>query len=135
MIYGVMYDQARFIWHDLDDWVQSALDLGNALTNADTILQGIENREMQLYVVQENEKLVAVFVTEIIEEDQAKVCNTIVLAGEGMDRWLGDVEHTICEFAKSQNCNYVKMKGRRGWLKKLNQYGWSESSVEMHKEL
>lgn len=125
----------RFIWHEIEHLIQDALDAGNALTRASTIFTALECKEMQLYTVMEDRDIVAVFVTEICDEDDERVCNTVALAGDGLEKWLDNVEHTICRFAKSKDCKYVRMKGRRGWLKKLDKYGWSESAVEMSKEL
>lgn len=135
MIYGVKADNVRVIWPDIYNMVQDALDHGESLTRASTIFDALESRDMQLYVVSKDKEIDAVFITEITNYDDAKVCIVVVLAGTGLDKWLSQVEDTICRFAKSHDCEYVQLKGRRGWVKELKKYGWKESSVTMAKEL
>jgi hypothetical protein len=62
----------------------------------------------------DDRKIEAALVTDIIKEDDYKVCRLRALAGYNIQRWfklLGRIEG----FARDEKCRVIRYFGRKGW--------------------
>lgn len=134
-ITGVQAADAAKVWPHVAHWVADALAHGDELTLPADLLGCIEQRDMQLWLVMDGTAAVAVFITEVLNYPHGAVLTVVVLAGHGMDAWLPQVEGTISDFARAFGCRFVRLHGRRGWVRQLAGYGWHEQSVNMAKEV
>ena len=134
-IAGIPSVSARKVWPVAGPWVQAALDAVDTMTSADFILERIEARDMQLWLVLADNTPVAAFTTEIVVYEKGKMLTAFSLAGDGMDVWLPAVLETLAAFARANDCRGVQCSGREGWARKLAAFGWTKASVNMVKEL
>ena len=70
--------------------------------------------------------------TRLQRTDVGKVCVITVCGGNDMPRWLGLVAQ-IEEFARNESCDFVRIYGRKGWLRALD--GYEQRHVILDKEL
>lgn len=59
--------------------------------------------------------------TVLTETNASKVCVLTACGGTDMRRWLALLEK-IEAYAKAEGCNRVRIFGRKGWQRMLNQY-------------
>jgi hypothetical protein len=59
--------------------------------------------------------------TVLTETNASKVCVLTACGGTDMRRWLALLER-IEAYAKAEGCNRVRIFGRKGWQRLLNQY-------------
>lgn len=88
-------------------------------------------RQMQLWVVPEK----AAMITQVLVYPQHKVLLVPILAGDDMDEWLPDIVETLEHFAKHMGCKYIEERGRPGWGKVLDKYGFKKAFVTLRKEV
>lgn len=135
-VIGIMSGNVGYVWHDVKTWISEALEKGNATIDADYVYDRLSDAYMQMWVVvDEQGDPVAAYVTQIDDGPVAKTCDVVALGGNGVDGWLDRVITSLELFAEYNGCTYLSMEGRRGWLKKLGKYNWSECSVRMVKEI
>jgi hypothetical protein len=70
--------------------------------------------------------------TRLQQSDAGKVCVITACGGKEMPRWLGLIGG-IEQFAKDEGCQYVRIFGRKGWLRALD--GYEQRHVILDKEL
>ena len=74
---------------------------------------------------------VASFVTEIVSGGRGSAVNVLVLGGEGMPRWIGELIDALMEYMTTQGCSMVIETGRGGWSKVLRRHGWVDGPTTM----
>lgn len=70
--------------------------------------------------------------TRLQRTDAGKVCVITACAGSDMPRWLGLIDG-IETFARKEGCTWVRIYGRKGWLRALD--GYEQRHVVIEKEL
>lgn len=133
-IQGVLSEAAAELWPLVRDWIAGALVRGNSLDTPEDVLSRIQAQEYQLWIVDDG-KPAAAFVTRIYSGSLGSALVAVCLGGLGMEHWLHAVEDVICRFAKDKGCGRVYLHGRRGWVRQLAQYGWTEDTVNVMKEI
>lgn len=132
---GIASSKVVELWPSIISRVERALVNGNSLASSTSIQNYILENEMQLWLVKQAEKLLAVAITQIENFDTARVLHIVALEGTDMEKWLFELERVLRVFGAAHGCRYLSMQGRRGWVKTLKNLNWYESSVIMHKEL
>lgn len=85
-----------------------------------------------LWIAWNGHGIEAAAATVLINSEIGKVCVITVCGGSGMKRWLpliGQIEN----YAKSEGCTRVRIYGRKGWLRVLDDY--EQKHLIMDKEV
>lgn len=85
-----------------------------------------------LWVAWDGHAVEAAAATVLINSEIGKVCVITVCGGSGMKRWLpliGQIEN----YAKNEGCTRVRIYGRKGWLRVLDDY--EQKHIIMDKEV
>ena len=98
------------------------------------LLNDVLKGRKQLWVAATDHIACAV-ITEINNYPQYKVLHAPYVAGDDMEQWLPRLLQTLEKFGRAHGCKYVTGCGRRGWVKALSSYGWSEGFTIVRKEL
>lgn len=114
---GVPADKTNTIWEEVAPILKRAVDRTDRYT-MDDIYRYIVSQDMQLWLIIDHERLVAVFVTEIVCYPQMKVLACPFVAGHDAKDWIHLISE-VEEFAKSKGCSEVEPPGRKGWRKLL----------------
>jgi hypothetical protein len=132
---GILSSEACDWWPRVSQWVADALAHGGECYSLEDILTAIQQRDMQLWVVHENDELKAVCVTEIRQWPQAKILTAIIVAGNDMPHWVCALDDTLTRYAVAQGCKAIEAHGRKGWKPTLSELGWRDVVVTYVKEI
>lgn len=106
-------------WPGVEKWVEKALEGRSISLRAEDIYQGCLCRGMTLWLVVPGPRACAV--TEITQQKYGKLCQMLVVGGEGMGDWLR-FEPEIAEYAREQGCDFIEVAGRKGWARVMPDY-------------
>jgi hypothetical protein len=134
-IHGIQSHEAFSWWPLVSKWCEQALEYAGNLLTLDDVKEAVANRDMQLWVICEDENAMAVCVTEIRSWPRTKVLTAIIVGGAGMEHWVGALDEVLVQFARAQGCRVLDAHGRRGWLKSLSALGWKDMTVTYAKEI
>jgi hypothetical protein len=119
------------IWPAVSQLIRAAMRRGGLGAYApieDSVLTG---RALLWLVVRANEIRAAV-VTELHVTEWRKVCVIVACGGRERASWLHLIEK-IEEFARAEGCSAVRIVGRKGWARALEQY--ETKRIVLEKEL
>jgi len=85
-----------------------------------------------LWVACKDKSIFAAAVTELQQTEWRKVCVIVACSGKDMHLWLPLIEG-IEKFARAEGCSAVRIAGRRGWVRVLEDY--RVKRVVLEKEL
>ena len=123
MIKAVFSHEIDDVWPRIEKWVSDACEYTDVI-DAQDVLNAIRERRMQCFLADDK----GVFVTEVQMYPRKKVLRVVSLGGSDLDSWLPDVTNLLDDWAREIGAK-VECTGRKGWVRKLAQYGWREASV------
>ena len=119
---------------ELGSMIMEALDKGQGERNFNDYASLLVAGEAQVWVVEENEKAIAVCMTKFIHYPNYKSLHVVALTGDGWSEWGPSAHETLEVFAQETGCKKIEIWGRKGWeraLKKLPQYSHAYSVFTM----
>lgn len=127
---GVISTEISKYWGRIEGFIASGLAEGESL---DHILERLISRSCQLWIVCENEKVIAACITEIPTLAGRKVFNVISIGGSGMNEWLHNLA-TLEAYARHHGCTAMRFpEVRPGWRRILKDY--HVTKINLEKEL
>jgi hypothetical protein len=123
--------QTGEIWPHVRSLLQEACRRTELNSFADIESDILAGRSL-LWVAWNGSVIESAAATVLINSESGKVCIITVCGGSGMERWLhlaGQIE----DYARREGCAWVRIYGRKGWLRVLN--GYEQKHVIMDKEL
>lgn len=122
------------VWDEVEPMLQMALDkTGGEYDNSD-IKTLLSNREALLWTVGTQDRIHAVFVTQIHIYPSKRIGVVMLGAGDGLKFWR-DIIHVFTRYFKDEGCDYFDIIGRKGWLKTYQDDGFYEQYVTIRKAL
>lgn len=94
------------------------------------LVDEILTKRKQLWLVYENKKLLLVVITGIVEYPTVKRLLYYIVVGESFDRCI-EQRQTIEDWARTLGCTEIEIFCRRGWEKKLKQFGYKLNYISM----
>lgn len=123
------------IWPEVLPFVQAALDEAAGERSATDYLALLCQQQMQLWLVFMGKDLAAVVVTEIVNYPRQRVCNGMLLSGDGMKDWLAPAEEVIRGWARELGCQAITITGRFGWERVFGKLGYRKQYITLRKSL
>ena len=120
------------VWESVAPLLQKAVDKGQHDYSLEDIKSCLLNRDMQLWVWVEENKIIACCITSVVIYPQRKICQLPYIAGAGLKQWLQH-EDTIITWAKAQGCTKLEGFDRGGWLRVLKT--WYKVWVTIRKDI
>jgi hypothetical protein len=135
-ISGISNDRIDDVW----DTVKSFIEMGNTKSrqemNIDDIYEKLINRDMQLWVLENEEaEILSVLTTEIVLYPRMQTCRIVTLGGKGMDDWAEEFLAVLEEWAIKNDCVAMETGCRKGFIKKLKKFGYEHTYTILTKEL
>lgn len=126
-------DKVAQVWRyqNIASFIREAMRRGN-FGAFKPIEDAVLNGRALLWLAIDGTTVNAAAVTELITTEWRKVCMIVACGGEHMDDWLPLIAG-IEKFARAENCAAVQIVGRKGWLRKLQDY--RTTSIVLEKEL
>lgn len=109
------------IWPKIKCQVKRTND---TVLNDTDIYNYLKDGEYSLWLITDNktEEIIIVSTLVILQYPRNLVCRVVTLAGSRLEEWLLDYLSTIEDWARSNDCSYIEVEGRKGWVKKLTDY-------------
>jgi len=112
-----------------------AIEMGEEMS-LEQALEHCHTRNMQLWLVAEDDNtLLGVFTTRLVEVENAKHCYVMHLGGKDMRKWGKEVTDLLAEWAKEAGCTKLLSQGRKGTERMYKDFGWEFDSVRMKRTL
>lgn len=122
--------QAAQFWPHVRALVKSAIDRGPDEFAA--IERAVLTGQMLLWILWDGVKIIAAAVTQLTGEGRGKSGTIVACAGRGFKRW-GHLRRVLEDHFRAEGCSKVRVIGRPGWSRKLNDY--SLKAVILEKKL
>jgi hypothetical protein len=106
----------HLVWEKVKPHIERALEHSYTHTLGD-IAEGLISGAMQLWTYGDFD---AAMVTDI-DHDRVRFCTIILLAGDGFDNYKHYLD-VIEQWAKDNGCKEIRVYGRKGWSRVLNDY-------------
>jgi hypothetical protein len=123
-------------WPTLSEYLKKAMDTGQGESNLTDYMKKILNEQAHCWAIINDNKIVGVGLTEILQYSQHKTLHIIAYSGDSFEEQANTFPH-IEEFARKFGCSAIEQWGRPGWAKVLPQYvpGFKQAYVVMRKEI
>lgn len=107
----------------MKDLLSKALEHGDNLHNLQSILKNYESGVVKIL---HGEKYFCM--VEIYKSGSGRnIMDIVILAGYDMNEWLIPLLTQVKDMAQKNNVQKMYVHGRKGWLKRLQRYGFSYS--------
>ena len=135
MISAVPKEAVNVVWADVNRVMQDSVETSNGKFHIDDLYHGIQTGLYSLWVIMEEEKVIAAITTRIIEYPGRKALAMDWLGGSKMKEWLPMAQETMESFAKDNKCTHLECYGRKAWGRWLGKYGWNPEYIAYRMEL
>lgn len=111
----IMNRHVASVWPYVYLFIERVLkrESGETLTLLETYIK-IINKELQLWVLWRDKKIVAAGLTGIEESDSGKACWIFGLGGS-LEKDFLFCRKRVIDWARVMKCDFLRIKGRRGW--------------------
>jgi len=135
-ISGIPSERIDEVWLECEPYIE----MGNGKSRDEMSVMDIYARlseaRMQLWLIfNDNKEIVSVLTTEIIEYPQKTMCRIVTLGGKDLDIWAEDLLETLEEWALENGCVAMETVCRKGFIKKLEKFGYENAYTVLVKEL
>jgi hypothetical protein len=124
-----------FFWLKLEPLITRALNRSQGELDSGDVRDAALRDQMQIWVVRDDLKLVGVASTEVVSYPKYDALRVVTLSGEGMDSWVADLFATLQSFALSIHALKLEAYGRKGFVKKLETFGFVPVYTSIVKDL
>ena len=132
---GIPSQEIDEIWDACLPFIELASKKGQEEMSAKDIYNFCKDAKMQLWIVFDSDaEIKAVVTTEIVNYPRKKVCRVVTLGGEEIDNWLHSIS-VIEAWAEEKGCHAIETFCRKGFIKKLEKYGYEQTYTVLGKEL
>lgn len=114
-------DRAAGVFPHVEHWIENVAERSRGRMNADDIKGFVLSGLMNLWIILEDGKPLAMVLGETIQFPRLKEYRLVACVGEHKDKWLpllADIE----EWARSTGCTAISAVARKGWAKSLSNY-------------
>lgn len=133
-IFYVSPDNVGAVWPMFKEYAERVLPLTRKRRCATQFLLDLmKNFEMLWVVMNDDGKIVGFCTSAITKYDSVKLLQVRMLGGDFFSEWIDDMHERLETFAKDNGCDGLELIGRRGWVRKLERFGWREAFVTVEK--
>tara|TARA_R100000664_G_scaffold21567_1_gene30911 strand:+ start:40 stop:465 length:426 start_codon:yes stop_codon:yes gene_type:complete len=134
-ITGIPSNQIDEFWNVCEEYIILAADKGRQEMTVEDIYRFCKEAKMQLWVIFDEEiNIRAAVTTEIVNYPAKKVCRIVTLGGEDLNEWINHIDK-IEDWAIYNDCKAMETFCRKGFIKKLENFGYEQTYSVVGKEL
>ena len=135
-ISGIPSDRINEVWEDCEPYIEMGNGKSRDEMSVEDIYKRLSEARMQLWLVfDEDREIISVLTTEIIDYPRKTVCRIVTLGGKDLDIWVQDWLETIEAWALENDCVAMETVCRKGFIKKLERFGYENAYTVLVKEL
>ena len=132
---GIPSQEIDEIWDDCVPYINLVQKKGQGEMTTEDIYNLCKEAKMQLWVIfDDNANIKGVGTTEILVYPRKKVCRIVNLGGVEFDEWIHTIS-VIEAWAEENGCDAIETFCRKGFIKKLEKYGYEQTYTVLGKEL
>lgn len=135
VVRGIPFYVIDNFWKHGEAFIKRALDHANGEMTFEDVKEACKNRDMQLWFICDKDSVVATISTEIINYPQLRVCRIVTLAGKDFEKWIGEADQVISQWAGEQGCHGLEAFIRSGFYKKLNSRGFKKKYEVVYRDI
>ena len=135
MVHCVPTEMLDDAWPLVEDWILAGMARAEPLGDIQQVREEIRQTRMQLWVVQAGQYLCAAFTTRVQQCPDASYVECLHVGGQRVEEWLTLAVETVEEWATDAGAQYAKLRGRKGWQRKMAPLGYVPESVTLRKKL
>ena len=149
MIYEIRpIKKPLLVWEKLAPHISRAIEYGYGYVTLESVKQSLEAQESSAIGIYQAGwrygstatygDLCGVCVAEVRDyplNPPKRALIVCLLGGDGFDFWGKKLVTGLELLGKALGCDEVQATGRRGWSRKLMQFGWGEQKVTVAKKL
>ena len=130
-IYLLNREQVEHYWPRIQAELEAQPELWNKWFTLEALDEMIINETVQVWVVSnKEEKITAIFMTQMICAPAGKVLQVFWMRGSLPDGALKRISLTLDHFGNHHGCFLLSVIGRRGWERKLRKIGAHGCAME-----
>lgn len=126
-------DNVGAAWPMFKEYADRVLPLTKKRRCATKFLFDLMSGMEMLWVVMSESKIVGFCTSAITVYDGVKMLQVRMLGGDRFSEWIDDMHESLEKFARENGCDGMELIGRRGWVRKLDRFGWREAFVTCEK--
>ena len=135
-ISGIPSERLNEVWEDCEPYIAMGNGKSRDEMSVEDIYKRLSEARMQLWLVfNEDKDIISVLTTEIIDYPRKTVCRIVTLGGKDLDIWVQDWLETIEAWALENDCVAMETVCRKGFIKKLERFGYENAYTVLVKEL
>jgi hypothetical protein len=135
-ISGIPSERINEVWEECEPYIKMGNGKSRDEMSVTDIYERLSEARMQLWLIfNDNKEIVSVLTTEIIEYPQKTMCRIVTLGGKDLDIWVEDWLETIEAWALENDCVAMETVCRKGFIKKLERFGYENAYTVLVKEL
>jgi hypothetical protein len=121
-------------WPVAKEYLKASIEMNRGSLTEEDVYNLIQDKKMQLWGIHDGD-LKAVFTTMVVNYFREKRLRLVMIGGHEMDNWLEITAESMDRFARENGCSGIELWGRRGWVKKLERFGYEEYETVVIKHL
>ena len=123
------------IWNDVSRVLHRSVLTAGGRFDLNDVRKGIKSGFYDLWVVMEEDRVVAALTTRVVAYPQCKSLALDWIGGSRMREWLPQAQKVMTKFAKENGCTQLEGYGRKGWDRWLRAYGWEPHYIAYKMEI
>jgi|TARA_E500000178_G_C16732991_1_gene622437 hypothetical protein len=131
----VPQEAVDFMWPKCIESLTPAVQTADKMLGIQDVYLGIKMGYYGLWVVMEEEEVIASFTTRFLDFPKRKGMAMDFMGGTRMKEWLPKVDKVLMDYALENGCSHFEAYGRRAWGKWLGELGWEPDHICYKKEL
>ncbi len=131
----VAQSNVEFIWSSVERFIHSAFTKHVGDETEEDARELLRIGKAQLWIAHDGRGIRAAAITRLATVPSGRrICFCMACGGEEFEEWAQVGIKEIEKFAKANNCDAVRLSGRRGW-RECKKYGYTEPFVILEKVL
>ena len=123
------------VWPDIVRVLEKSVATSNGKYDMADIYNGIIEDDYVLWVVLDQDEVVAALTTRILGYPGKRGMAMDWLGGSRMSEWLPSVQRVMNSYARDNGCTHLEAYGRKAWGRWLAKYGWEPEYIAYRMEL
>ena len=134
-ISAVPKETVKYIWKDVERVLKKSVSTAVGKMELIDVLRGILDDTYVLWVVFENDIIIAAFTTRIIQYPRRRSMALDWVGGSRMKEWLDIGMKKVVEFAVLIDCQHLEGYGRKAWGRALKKHGFYPEYITYRMEI
>jgi len=123
------------VWPDIVRVLEKSVATSSGKYGMADIYDGILKDDYVLWVVLDQDEVVAALTTRILGYPGKRGMAMDWLGGSRMSEWLPSVQRVMNSYARDNGCTHLEAYGRKAWGRWLAKYGWEPEYIAYRMEL